>query len=431
MKRLLLFPDTTQIEGDVLTIAGCDLAALAETFGTPLYLYDRATLDHAVEAYRQALAAAYPGPSGLTYAGKAFLCRALAEWIGQRGLWLDCSSQGEMAIAVAGGLPPDRILVHGVNKSAADLEAARRHAGVIVVDNLTELARLAERPEIWLRFCPDVQVETHAHIQTGRAGSKFGLDEKQVEEAGRLCREKGLPLKGLHFHLGSQFREAAPVTAAVERTLALAARLGLGEEWTLSPGGGWGVAYHEDDLPQPEVAAYVQTVAQAVVAGCRRYGLPLPRLQFEPGRSLVARAGVAVYRLGAVKQTGGRRWLLLDGGLADNPRPALYAARYSALPVRGAARPAAGPAWFAGPYCESGDVLIAGLPFPAVEAGEWVAVPVSGAYQLSMASNYNGACRPAVVWLEEGTARLIQRREVPADLLRRDLSLLVNPSESR
>lgn len=435
MKRLLLFPDTTHIENGALTIGGCDVAALAEAFGTPLYLYDRATLDGAVDAYRRALAEAYPASAGLTYAGKAFLCRALAEWIGQQGLWLDCTGQGEMAVALAGGLPPERIVVHGVNKSTADLEAARRHAGVIVVDHLAEVARLAERPsarpEIWLRFCPDVLVETHAHIQTGGAGSKFGMDEKQIEEAGRLCREKGLPLKGLHFHLGSQFRDASPVIAALERTLSLADRLGLGEGWSLSPGGGWGVAYHEDDLPQPEIAAYVRTVAQAVVEGCRRHGLPLPRLQFEPGRSLVARAGVAVYRVGAVKQTAGRRWLLLDGGLADNPRPALYAARYSALPVRDPARPAAGTAWFAGPYCESGDVLIADLPFPEVAAGEWVAVPVSGAYQLSMASHYNGAPRPAVVWLEEGQARLIQRREVPEDLMRRDLSLLVNPTESR
>ncbi len=426
MDRLLLFPDTTKIEQDVLTIGGCDLASLAETFGTPLYVYDQATLDGAAAAYRQALAEAYPGPSGLTYAGKAFLCRALAEWIGRQGPWLDCSSLGEMTIAQAAGLPPERVLVHGVNKSAADLEAARRHAGVIVVDNLTELERIRRLPRplprLWLRFRPEVEVETHAHIQTGQSESKFGMEADEILQAARLCRREDLPLAGLHFHLGSQLRDPQPARQAIERTLALAAALDLGGEWSLCPGGGWGVAYHEDDLPQPDLAAYVRAVAEAVVEGCRRRGLPLPRLQLEPGRSLVARAGVAIYRVGAVKQTAGRRWLLLDGGLADNPRPALYAARYSALPVQGATRPPAGPAWFAGPYCESGDVLIAGLPFPDVAAGEWVAVPVSGAYQLSMASNYNGACRPAVVWLAEGQARLIQRRETPEDLLRRDLA---------
>jgi diaminopimelate decarboxylase len=434
MNRLSLFPDTTSIENGVLTIGGCNLAALAETFGTPLYLYDRATLDNAVAAYRDALTAAYPAASGLTYAGKAFLCRALAEWTQQQDLWLDCSSQGEIAIALAAGVPPHHLLVHGVNKSVADLEAARRHAGVIVVDHLSELEELAALPrplpEIWLRFCPDVLVETHAHIQTGATGSKFGMDAGQIEQAGQICRERGLPLKGLHFHLGSQVRDPRPLVEAIERTLALAACLDLGEPWSLSPGGGWGVAYHEEDFPQPETAVYVRTVAEAVVSGCRRRGWTLPRLQLEPGRSLVARAGVAVYRVGAVKQMGGRRWLLLDGGLADNPRPALYAARYSALPVREAERPPTGPVWFAGPYCESGDVLIAGLPFPEVFPGEWVAVPVSGAYQLSMASNYNGATRPAVVWLDKGQARLIRRRETTADLLRHDLSLLVKPSES-
>ncbi|MEZ0397113.1 MAG: diaminopimelate decarboxylase [Anaerolineales bacterium] len=426
MNRLFLFPDTTKVEGDGLSIGGCDLAALAETFGTPLYVYDRATLDRAAAAYRQALAEAYPAPSGLTYAGKAFLCRALAEWVGRQGLWLDCTGRGEMAIALAAGLPPEQILVHGVNKSAADLEMACRHAGVIVVDNLSEVARLLCRPRplprLWLRFRPEVSVETHAHIQTGQPESKFGMGEAEIIQAAGLFRRSGLPLAGLHFHLGSQLRDPRPVAEAIGRTLALACRLGVSEGWTLSPGGGWGVAYHEDDLPQPDLAAYVGAVAAAVVEGCRRFGLPLPRLQLEPGRSLVARAGVAVYRVETVKQAAGRRWLLLDGGLADNPRPALYAARYSALPVRGVDRPAAGPAWFAGPYCESGDVLIAGLPFPEVEEGEWVALPVSGAYQLSMASNYNGACRPAVVWLEGGRARLIQRRETPEDLLRRDLA---------
>jgi diaminopimelate decarboxylase len=173
-------------------------------------------------------------------------------------------------------------------------------------------------------------------------------------------------------------------------------------------------------LPQPDVEEYVRFVAQHLVASCHRRGLPLPRLHLEPGRSIVARAGVALYRVGTVKETRQRRWLLLDGGLVDNPRPALYGARYSALPVQGPNRPVSKEAWLAGPYCESGDVMIEALPFPDVQAGELVAVPVSGAYHLSMASNYNGACKPAVLWLGEGTAHLIQRREPVEDLIRRD-----------
>jgi diaminopimelate decarboxylase len=196
-----------------------------------------------------------------------------------------------------------------------------------------------------------------------------------------------------------------------------------GEDWALCPGGGWGVAYHEDDLPHPPVEAYVRLIAESIVAGCRQRELPLPHLHLEPGRSLVARAGVALYRVGAVKQTGHRRWVLLDGGMTDNPRPALYGARYSALPVWQPRRPEAGPAWLAGPFCESGDVLIEALPLPQVQPGELVAVPVSGAYHLSMSSNYNGARRPAVLWLEDGAACLIQAREMEKDLIRRDKRL--------
>ena len=187
------------------------------------------------------------------------------------------------------------------------------------------------------------------------------------------------------------------------------------------------MAYHEDDLPHPPVDDYVRYVAARLADGCRRRGLPLPRLHLEPGRRLVARAGVALYRVGSIKRTAHRRWLLLDGGLADNPRHALYGTRYSALPVQQPGRPASETAWLAGPYCESGDVIIESLLLPDINAGELIAVPMSGAYHLSMANNYNGACRPAVVWLQGGAAapscHLVRRRETVEDLLRRDLSL--------
>jgi diaminopimelate decarboxylase len=358
----------------------------------------------------------------------------MAQWAGQRGLRLDCTGRGELEIARAAGLPREQILLHGVNKSAADLEAAQALAGTLVVDNLAELGRFialakgapGPLPDLWLRLRPGVAVDTHAHNQTGQEESKFGMSSAEAQEAARICRQKGLAVTGLHFHLGSQFREAAPLGPALERMVDLMAGVRSEVGWvasTVCPGGGWGVAYHEDDLPQPSVERYVRFVAEQVAGGCHRRGLPLPHLQLEPGRSLVARAGVALYRVGATKHSAQRRWLLLDGGLADNPRPALYGARYSALPVQAPHRPDAGPAWLAGPYCESGDVLIEALPFPEVEAGELVAVPVSGAYQLSMANNYNGACRPAVLWLAEGSAQLVRRREEPGDLIRRDVAL--------
>jgi diaminopimelate decarboxylase len=426
MKRLQLFPDTTRIENDSLIVGECDLNTLANEFGTPLYLYDRATLESAVGTYRRALEYSYPGQGFLTYAGKAFLCLAMAEWTQQSGLCVDCTGLGEISIAVAGGVKREHILVHGVNKTAQDLEAAIAHAGVIVVDNLVELkhllqlARPGSFPDLWLRFQPGVAVETHAYIQTGIQDSKFGMVAEEIVQAANFCRENRLPIKGLHFHLGSQFRAPEPLGVAIDKVLDLARDIGLKQSWSLSPGGGWGVAYHEDDLPQPDVGNYIRFIAEAVKEGCQARQLSLPRLHLEPGRSLVARAGVALYRVGVIRQTEHRIWVLLDGGLADNPRRALYGARYSALPVRQPDRPNVAPVWMAGPYCESSDVLIEALPFPEVWEGDLIAVPVSGAYQLSMSSNYNGARRPAVIWLEGGRAKLIQRRETPEDLYRRD-----------
>lgn len=435
--RVDLFPVTTRVERAAgrarLTVAGHDLRALAERYGTPLYLYDQATMDDAVAGYRRALARHYPGESGLTYAGKAFLCLAVAQWVRQRGLWLDCTGVGELGMAVAAGLERERILVHGVNKAPADVAAAAAQAGTVVVDSRTELQRWIARaqegaalPNLWLRLQPGLPVETHAHTQTGQAGSKFGLGPEEVREAVLLALAAGLPLTGLHLHQGSHFDDPTPLAPALETALDLVAALRAELGWlptVLCPGGGWGVAYCEEDLPGPPVEEYIAFVAARLREGCARRGLPLPRLWLEPGRSLVARAGVALYRVGTVKKAAGRRWLLLDGGLADNPRPALYGARYTALPVEDPDRPYVGPASLGGPYCESGDVLIHGLPMPDVQEGEFVAVPVSGAYQLSMASNYNGAGRPAVVWLREGRVQLVQERETPADLLRRDRGL--------
>jgi diaminopimelate decarboxylase len=417
-----------------LTIGGCDLETLAEEYGTPLYLYDRATLDGAVSAYKDTLAAHYPGEWGITYAGKAFLCTAIAQWAQGHGLWLDCTGAGELRVAEQAGLPPRQILVHGVSKTEADLETAMAQAGTLVCDNLYELERLIPRyagrkpplPELWLRLRPGLAVDTHRYTQTGQEDSKFGLSAGEARRAVELCLEHGLPLTGLHFHQGSHFHDPAPLGPAIEGALDLFAELRDGSGWQpayLCPGGGWGVAYHEQDLPQPSIEEYVRFIAQKVVQGCAQRGLPLPCLQLEPGRSLVARAGVALYRVIAVKKTGERRWILMDGGLADNPRPALYGARYSALPALRPGRVPAGPAWLGGPFCESGDVLIQDLPLPEVKPGELLAVPASGAYQLSMGSNYNGARKPAVLLLEGGAAYLIQRRETLDDLVRRDLPL--------
>ena len=261
----------------------------------------------------------------------------------------------------------------------------------------------------------------HAYTETGGAESKFGLTPGEIILAARAARAAGLPLNGLHFHQGSNFRDLAPVVQAIHDGLALSKELELPDAWHFSPGGGWGVAYREDELPNPDVEGYVQVVAEAVTRYCRVNGISLPTLHLEPGRSIVARAAVAIYRVGTIKRQAHRTWLLVDGGIADNPRPALYGSRYSCLPATGVARELTEEVSIGGPYCESGDVLIEELLMPRLEEGELIVIPVSGAYHLSMASNYNGACRPAVLWIDRGRARLIVRRETASDIRQRDL----------
>ena len=428
--RLRLFPDSARIQNDSLFIAGLDLTALAEEFGTPLYIYDRRTLDALVAEYQSALQRYYPAASRITYAGKAFLCKALAAWTQNHDLFVDCTGEGEIAIAVAGDVPRENILVHGVNKSIEDLKAALQYAGTIVVDNLTEIRHLAyltpslqsRVSDFWLRLLPGVAVHTHhAHTQTGQHDSKFGMTREEILHAAQFCRENNLPLKGIHFHQGSNFRDPEPLIPAIEMALDLAREIGFSREWHFCPGGGWGVAYHEDELPDPSIESYVRGIAESVVEGCRQRGLDLPHLHLEPGRSLVARAGVAIYRIGAVKKRGGKTWLLTDGGMADNPRFALYEARYSCLPVSGLSRAETGKISVAGPYCESGDIVIEDLWMPDVQEGEWIAIPVAGAYHMSMSSNYNGARRPAVLWIEDGNAKLIVKRETTQDLLKNQM----------
>jgi diaminopimelate decarboxylase len=424
--RLPLFPSSTRVIDDRLTISGCDLQALAAQFGTPLYIYDRAEMDSAAQLYRRVLENCWPAHWSITYAGKAFLCSAIAQWAQSQAFSVDCTGAGEIGIAVNAGVSREQIVVHGVNKSAEDLQAAIAHAGTLVVDNLSELGRLLNLskthslPQLWLRFQPGSSVDTHAYTQTGHSGSKFGMSHEQVLEAVKLCRQNGLPFQGLHFHQGSQFRDPEPLGDGIDRALDLAQEIGFTDDWHLSPGGGWGVSYNEGDLPHPPVEMYLRFISANLLEGCRKRGLSLPHLHLEPGRSLVARAAVALYRVGTVKQTSGKTWLLIDGGMADNPRHALYGAKYSCLTIERPLEPSAGPVSIAGPFCESGDVLIEQIPLRAVREDELIAIPVSGAYQLSMSSNYNGARRPAVLMIENGQARLIQARETADDLIRRD-----------
>ncbi len=428
--RLALFPDSTHIQDDSLFIAGHDLATLAAQYGTPLYVYDYATLEASVKTYTDALSAYYPAAARITYAGKAFLCKAIAKWTQAHDLFVDCAGEVEIAVAVAGGVPRKNILVHGVNKSTPDLQAALDHAGTVVVDNLTELKRLKELlsthhsllPDLWLRLLPGITVTTHhVHTQTGQHDSKFGMTPAEIMQAVQFSKSANLPVNGIHFHLGSNFRDPEPLIPSIDIALDLAKEIGFHGEWHFSPGGGWGVSYHEDELPNPAIESYVRGIAESLLEGCHQRGLDLPHLHLEPGRSLIARAGVAIYRVGAVKQRGDRIWLLTDGGMADNPRHALYGVRYSCLTVTGLSRERNEKVSIGGPHCESGDVVIEDLLMPNVAEGELIAIPMAGAYHMSMSNNYNGARRPAVLWLEEGSAKLIIQRETIQDLLKNQM----------
>jgi diaminopimelate decarboxylase len=425
--RIPLFPKKTTIEHDQLFINQVDISEAAKQYGTPLYVYDQAEMDSALNSYKSALDKYWGIDNwGITYAGKAYLSSHICQWITANEIDLDCTGAGEIGIAAHAGVSAAHIKVHGVNKTAEDLAAAIQYSGTIIVDNLTELNRLAvlskanPLPELWLRFQPGSSVQTHSFTQTGHAGSKFGMDTEQIRFAVAFCKENNLPFTGLHFHQGSQFRDPEPIGDGITRALDLVKEIGFEGDWHLSPGGGWGIAYHETELPDPSIDQYIQFVAALVKEGCDQRGLTLPKLHLEPGRSLVARAGVSVYEVNALKTVGGKTWALIDGGLADNPRHALYGARYSCLRTNSPFSSETQQVSLAGPYCESGDVLIEDIDLPKLTEGEFVAIPVSGAYHLSMASNYNGARRPAVILLHDGKTTLIQRRETIKDLIDRD-----------
>jgi len=433
MQTLSLFPITARIDDTGrLWLGGCLARDLAEQFGTPLYVFDEATLVARCREAREALAA-YPGPARVAYASKAFLCIGLAQLLAREGLGLDVVSGGELAVARAAAFPRERVHLHGNNKSRAELQAALDWGiGTIVVDGWQELALLQEltagrpiRQRIWLRVAPGIDVHTHAHRKTGLLDSKFGFTLETGEALAALREAQavpGLKVVGLHAHIGSLVFEAEPFAAAATALLDLAAAAGFVPE-EISPGGGWGVATGpgEDDVP---LAAFGHAVASAVQERCARHGLPLPALTVELGRAIAAPAGVALYRVGGRKEIPGvRTYLALDGGMGDNIRPALYGACYTAVAADRASAPAEETVTLAGRFCESGDVVARDVPLPRLAPGDLVAVPRAGAYCLPMASNYNLVPRPAVVLVADGHARLLQRRETTEDLLARDLPL--------
>jgi diaminopimelate decarboxylase len=432
-----VLPDTAGVTlGGHLSVAGCDLVELAAEYGTPLYVYDEATIRNRAGAYRDGLRAAYRAESLVCYAGKAYCAPWLLRIVAEEGLGLDVVSGGELFTAQASDFPADRTYFHGNNKSEDELAMALE-AGVarVVVDNLEEierLSRLASRmgneQQVLLRVAPGVEAHTHAHIKTGVLDTKFGLSiQTGAAEAAALVIQAapGLQLMGLHAHIVSQLFELGPYRQTIERMFELAARLQATcgfELRELSPGGGFGMPYTAADQPIPP-AELTRAIADAVCDMARRFGFSeLPRLTIEPGRSMVGPAAVAVYRVGSVKEiTGVRTYAAIDGGMADNIRPTAYGALYAPVLANRVLEEADSVVAVAGKYCESGDVLVKEAQLPMPRVGDLVAVPGSGAYQLAMASNYNMSLRPAVVVVNESQARLVRRRETYADLLRPEL----------
>jgi diaminopimelate decarboxylase len=403
-----------------LAVGGVDLVSLAEEHGTPLFVYDEA---HLRARCRQAVAA---WGEGVAYATKAFLCRAMARLATDEGMALDVSTGGELYVALTAGVDPARIVLHGNNKSEAELARALDvGVGRVVVDSFDEIDRLAKltsaagsRPAVLVRVTPGVEAHTHEFVRTGQEDSKFGfgLASGAADDAlARLGALPGVELVGVHAHIGSQVFRVASFAEEIDALAEFFAPLGLPE---LCVGGGLGVAYVAGERA-PDMAEW----ATAVHDACRRAGIPeATRVTAEPGRAVVATAGMTLYRVGTIKDLPGvRTYVAVDGGMSDNPRPVLYGSGYEAFLPRAMDAPRPRAVAIVGKHCESGDMVVADARVPAdLTVGDVLATPVTGAYGYSMASNYNKVPRPAVVFVADGGARVVVRREIDDDLVRLD-----------
>ena len=400
-----LLPETVRIEDGELWLGGVRAARLADAHGTPLLVYCEGTIRAQVRAYREAA----PGAL-IVYGTKAFANVALLRLLAKEGVGADVSTLGELAFARAAEIPGERLVFHGNNKSEEELRAAAAAGALVVLDTPgeAEAAAAAGVRRVLVRLTPGVEAVTHRSIQTAHEESKFGLGPDAAEREVERARELGLEVEGVHVHVGSQLARPDESVLALERVLAFLERLGWRPR-VLDLGGGLGVAHNrEEQLPSP--AEFLDPLVERVPEGVS--------LILEPGRSLVGRAGVTLYRVGSVKESGGVAYAAIDGGMSDNPRPQLYGARYEALLANRADELPSGVYRIAGKHCESGDVLIEAAELPEPRSGDVLAVPATGAYTLALGSTYNGVPRPAVVLVADGGARLVRARETVDDLLR-------------
>ena len=415
-----LLPETAAVDSaGRLLIGGCDVLDLAAEFGTALFVYDE---DHLRNRCREAVAAF---GDGVAYAAKAFLCKAMARLAHEEGLHIDVASGGELHLVLAAGVPAERLVLHGNNKSITELEMAlSAGVGRIVIDSFHEIDRIEalcpsrfDAPRVLVRVTPGVKAETHEYISTGQDDSKFGFGVANGQAAAaveRVRNSSAMDLVGIHSHIGSQVFRIESFSEALEVVAAFSEPLGLAE---LSVGGGLGVPYVEGESA-PSIAAWGAMLREA----CSRVGVTAT-VTAEPGRSIVARAAITLYTVGTIKKLPGiRTYIAVDGGFADNPRPVLYGSDYTTFLPRAVREPRENQARLVGSHCESGDVIVGHAPVPRdITVGDIVATPVTGAYGQSMGSNYNKMPRPAVVFVSQGDARLVVRRETYDDLLATDL----------
>lgn len=434
LEKLGLFPLTAEVSRKGhLIIGGCDTIELAAEYGTPLYLFDEFNLRRQCAEFRDEFCRRYANTT-VIYACKAFINRALALLFKEEGIGLDVVSGGEINIAQSVDFPSASVYFHGNNKSAAEIRLALSwNIGRIVVDNFHELKMLGEiaeemgcRPDILLRLSPGIDPHTHRYMATGVIDSKFGFPLVNSEEAiAQAISAPGLNLVGLHFHIGSLIFEVEPYREAIENIIDFAAKMERKYDFNLTEldiGGGFAIQYVLDS-PAPPISVYAQEIASKIISKCSEQGLALPQIVIEPGRSIVGRAGVAIYTAGAVKDIPGiRRYVSVDGGMADNIRLALYGARHEAVLANKMSEKGSGKITIAGKFCESGDILVRDVDLPPVSSGDIIAIPDCGAYCLPLSSNYNAYFRPAVILVREGQARLIRRRETFEDLTKCDLA---------
>ncbi|NLO37912.1 MAG: diaminopimelate decarboxylase [Ruminiclostridium sp.] len=418
-----------------LEIGGCDTTELVKEFGTPLYVMDEMNIRHNCRRYKQAMDIFYDGNGLVLYAGKAFLTMAMCKIIEQEGLGLDVVSGGEIYTAIKTGFPMERVYFHGNNKTPEEISMGIEHGiGRFVVDNQTELeaieriaAEQSKRVKVSFRIKPGVDAHTHEFIQTGQIDSKFGvaLENGEAEEIIALAaRMKHIDVVGVHCHIGSQIFALEPFERTAEVMLSFIAdiRDQYGIHITeLNLGGGFGIQYTEKDEPL-EYDQFIEAVSKVVKRVCHEKGLGRMYMLMEPGRSIAAPAGITLYRVGNVKDIKDvRKYISIDGGMCDNPRYALYQAEYTALLANRAAAAKTEIVTIAGKCCESGDLIAKDIAIPPAKPGDIMAVLATGAYNYSMAMNYNRNGKPPVVLVKDGKSRLIVKREDYSDLLRNDI----------